>query len=229
MNFEILDDNWKLRGEIEVFESILQELETISTHAFPDDLLRFETEWRIGRAHHFAAMRALEHGDLSTAKWRFRKGHEAARWGWAHQPERVEGIFWESVCLLEAVRLQGKIPTLLTLGETRKNLNRALKDDETFHFAGSHRVLGRIFYLAPRFVGGDSRKSEAHFRRALEIADNSTTRLYFGEFLASQSRKGEAKTQFEAILAAQADEHWLWEQARDRILAQNWLEKTPSQ
>jgi hypothetical protein len=85
--------------------------------------------------------------------------------------------------------------------------------------------LGRIAHLAPKNAGGDAEKSAQLFERALEIADNSTTRLYFGELLRDLGDESAAQAQFEAILGAPDAENWMWEQARDRGKAREHLAK----
>lgn len=210
MNFEKIDRKWKFRFQSEVFEAILRDLRKMRG---------FEAHWRLARAYHFAAMQKLENGESETAKIALRHGWESAKWAYSLELKRVEGQFWMAVCGIERARLCGKISTFLAINGVKRRLQTALELDEAFHFAGSHRVLGRIFHLTPRALGGNDEKAEEHFRRALEIADNSTTRLYFGELLLSRGDTLGANAQFKAIIAAPRDENWVWEQARDRALA----------
>ena len=216
MNFEKIDRKWRFRFQSETLDAIFADLRKMRG---------FEAHWRLARAYHFAAMQKLENGEGETAKIALRRGWENAKWAYSLEPKRVEGHFWMAVCGIERARLCGKTSTAWALWGAKRQLRIALSLDEAFHFAGSHRVLGRIFHLAPRVLGGNDEKAEEHFRRALEIADNSTTRLYFGELLLSRGEWREANAQFEAIITAPRDDDWVWEQARDRALARVHLKR----
>ncbi len=216
MSFEKIDRKWKFRFQSETLDAIFADLRKMRG---------FEAHWRLARAYHFRAMQRLGNDGSEAAKIALRHGHESAKWAYSLEPKRVEGHFWMAVCGIEKVRLCGKLSTVLAIGGAKRRLQTALGLDEAFHFAGSHRVLGRIFHLTPRVLGGNDEKAEIHFRRALEIADNSTTRLYFGEFLLSRGDSDGADAQFKAIIAAPRDEDWVWEQARDRASARAHLNR----
>ena len=218
MNFDFYDAMWQRRHQNDAGADVLDELSRSlfgAARENRDPEISIEIAWRRARCQHFAGMIALDAKRFSVAQSKFAEGATLI----LQKNSGVASQFWWAVNAIEAARLQSQLATLRVLPAVKTQLQSALRDDETFHFAGPHRVLGRIFHLAPRVLGGDFGKSELHFRRALEIADNSTTRCYFGEFLISQNRNDEAKAQFEAILAAPIDENWRWEQARDRVLA----------
>ncbi|MBW3638195.1 MAG: TRAP transporter TatT component family protein, partial [Armatimonadetes bacterium] len=158
MNFEKIDRKWSYRFQNDVFEAVLRDLKRMRG---------FEAHWRLARAYHFAAMQRLESGEGEAAKIAFARGYEGAKWANSLEPKRVEGQFWMAVCGIERARLCGKLSTILAIGGAKRRLQIALKLDEAFHFAGSHRVLGRIFHLTPRVLGGNDEKAERHFRRAL--------------------------------------------------------------
>lgn len=184
---------------------------------------RYELDWRRARLFQFQAMQNLENGDSKAARAQFERGAEVSQWT-LQQSERGEGRFWHAVNSLEVARLGSKWSQFWALRPARALLQSVLVWDESFHFAGAHRVLGRIAHLAPRNAGGDAAVSQFHFERALQIIDNSTTRWYFAELLNDLGEKAAAQTQIEAILSSPDDENWQWEQERDRFKARKWLE-----
>ena len=174
--------------------------------------------WRAARQAHFNAM--IFGADLDAARALFAGGAEQARAAQNIEGDRVEGVFWEATCALEAARLSGKIAAGLALGRAQKQLNRAAQIDERYHFAGPLRVLGRVTHLKPLVLGGNLDYALAFFERALQIApDNSTTLLYYADALIADNQPAQARRTLKQIIAAPALENWKWESERDRELA----------
>ena len=232
-DLEILDALWKSRqnpDDLRDHERLLDALARENIDLEP----RYEIDFRRARAHQFAAMQLLEKGQTKAARAQFEAGAEVAQWtlsasadGSLGEIERGEGRFWWAANFLEAGRLGGSWPAYWAARGAKPHLERVLAWDETYHFAGALRVLGRVAHLAPPRVGGGLEQSKAHFERALQIADNSTTQIYFAALLDNIGEKDAAKSQIEAILGAPDDENWIWEQARDRQKGREWLAQNP--
>ncbi len=221
LDLATLDALWKARHNAQDARDLERLLDALSRET-QDLPARYELDWRRARLHQFHAMQHLESGDKKAARAGFERGSEVSQWTLG-ESERGEGRFWHAVNALEFARLGNKWGAFWALRFVQSHLKSVLEWDETFHFAGAHRVLGRIAHLAPRRAGGDAAVAQFHFERALEIADNSTTRLYFAELLSDLGQKTAAKAQIEAILASPDDENWRWEQARDREKVGKWL------
>ena len=220
MDSEFLDALWKSRHKCEDFADLGRLLDSYARETQDLDA-RTELDWRRARWHHFAAMQCGAAGDKKAARAHFERGANLAQW--TLDDGRIEGRFWWAVNYLEAGRLGGSWPSYWALRGAKPHLETVAGMDETFHFAAPLRVLGRIAHLAPPRLGGGVAAGRNYFERALEIADNSTTRLYCGELLAASGDETGARAQFEAILDAPEDENWKWEQARDRISAAQHL------
>lgn len=223
LDLDALDTLWKARQAKTNTHDLERFLEAL-TRETNDVSARYELDWRRARLFHFAAMKNLESGDEQAARMEFERGADRAQWTLTIL-DRGEGRFWHAVNFLEWARRGSKWNAFWALRGVQAQLQSVAEWDEAFHFAGAHRVLGRIAHLAPRRAGGDARKAQRHFERALQIADNSTTRLYFAELLSDLGATGEAKWQIEAILSAPDDANWVWEQARDRKRAREWVER----
>ncbi len=228
-DLEILDTLWKSRHSEDDLRDHNRLLDALARENI-DLATRYEIDFRRARAHQFAAMLLLEKGETKAARAEFERGVEVSQWtlaasanGSLGEIERAEGRFWWAVNTLEQGRLSGKWAAFFAARGAKPHLERVLLVDETYHFAGAHRVLGRLAHLAPRNVGGGLEVSKTHFDRALQIADNSTTRLYFAALLDDVGEKAAARAQIEAILNAPDDANWRWEQERDREKARQWL------
>ncbi len=228
-DLETLDALWKSRHNVEDERDANRLLEALARETI-DLNARYEIDFRRARAYQFAAMQLLERGEKKAARAQFERGVEVAQWtlaasinGSLGDVERGEGRFWWAVNTLESGRLGSKWTSFFAARGARPHLKRVLAWDESYHFAGAHRVLGRLAHLAPPSAGGGFAFSRAHFKRALQIADNSTTRLYFAALLDDLGEKDAAKSQIEAILSAPNDLNWIWEQERDRKKASEWI------
>ncbi len=229
LDLETLDGLWNARADAENARDLGRLLGALAREN-QALLARYEIDWRRARLCQFLAMQLLAADDSKAgrkaARAQFEGGAEVSQWTLG-EPSRGEGRFWHAVNSLEAARLGQKWGALWALRPAQSQLKNVLAWDESFHFAGAHRVLGRIAHLAPTRAGGDLGAARAHFERALQLADNSTTRLYLAALLDDVGEKPAARAQIEAILSAPDDENWQWEQARDRETARQWLAQNP--
>ena len=224
MNWEIFDERWRRRYE----DDTLAALTEIFKNAAPDTgAEEYEWRWRRARLLHFAAMVSEEKSAPATDVARlFSEGAEQAKRAVEISKHGVEGQFWLGVNALEAGRRKGALAAGAALSSASKNIERAMKISEEYHFAGPVRVWGRIQHLKPLILGGSLDRAHECFRRALQISpDNSTTLLYYAEALWADRQPKPARELCEKILSAPDDPAWMWEQARDRRLAAKLLEE----
>jgi len=184
----------------------------------------FEWLWRAARLEHFQAMQAEAGGDAGRARGHYRTGQAFAARAEALQPQAVEGVFWHGVCALEAGRLGGSVAALAALGAAEKRIELASRLDDSFHFAGPLRVLGRITQRKPLFLGGSLDRALAFYHSALQLApDHSTTLLYQGDCQYWEKQPDAAKRTLRHLLALQPAPGWEWETARDQEQARKLL------
>lgn len=213
MQFDEFDALYAKRHQLDN----LREAQRLLTANLRDD--NYNWLWRAARLDHFCAMQALE-TSADEARALFTQGAERSHAAAQLEGDRVEAAFWAATCGLEAARLGGKLAAAAALGRAQKQLNRAAQIDETYHFAGPLRVLGRVTHLKPLILGGNLDYAIAFFERALQIApDNSTTLLYYADALIADNQPGKARRALKQIIAAPALENWVWESERDRELA----------
>jgi hypothetical protein len=86
----------------------------------PDE---FEWLWRAARLEQFAAMQCVDEEKREVAREHFGRGREFAARASRIDGARVEGVFWESVCALEAAQSQGSLAALATLRRAQKAWN----------------------------------------------------------------------------------------------------------
>jgi hypothetical protein len=213
-----LDDLWTRRYELESLAKLEMQFGACGA---PQE---YALLWRLARYLHFRAMQCDERGDKEQAKQYFQRGAEAGKAAMQCEAYEIEGCFWRGVNELEAARHTSTLAAMVALRSGTALIERAAKMDETYHFAGPLRVLGRIIHRKPLLLGGSANVAREYFKRALQIAPhNSTTQLYYVEALLTEQQKPEARHILNEIISAPDDEDWRWEQERDRKRAQELL------
>lgn len=241
LNWNTLDEQWRNRHDAEHFAALEGALDKALYNQ--GDKPEYAVLWRWARLSHFRAMQAMngeddqaagkakskaksEVADKAAARRHFAAGAQEALQAARLQPNRVEGHFWFGVNHIEAARAGGKVAAARALSLATRHIERAAQIDETYHFAGPLRVLGRLTHLRPLLLGGSLDHALDIYRRALQIApDNSTTLLYYAEALVADRQPGEARRVLNRLIAAAPDPDWIWEQTRDKILARALLQK----
>jgi tetratricopeptide (TPR) repeat protein len=172
-----------------------------------------------------------EVGDQKTQKSSFEQGSNYAGLLLKEQPQRVEGHYWLALNLCGLASVTGPNNGLRLLPRIIKLLEAALTIDEAYDQGGAHRVLGRIYFMAPGWPlsEGDVDKSFRHLAAAVQSApENSTNHLFFAETLYCMGKRTAAILELERVLAV--TKHALWTQglADDQKRAQELMEKYKS-
>ncbi len=185
----------------------------------------YEWLWRRARLRHFEAMQHAEAGDTKGARTLYQQASAESAKATKLDAARVEGPFWTSICELEAARLGGALAMMGVLVRAQKELQRAARIDEEFHYAGPLRVLGRITHLKPLALGGMLDGAIAFYDRALQIAPrNSTNNLYLADALIADRQPKRARESIRAVLEDCDSQNWVWETRRDQKTAELWLQ-----
>ena len=181
--------------------------------------------WRRARLRHYQAMQSAEAGDTKSARSLYGSAATEASKATRLDASRVEGPFWSATCELEAARLGGSLAMMAVLARAQKELQRAARIDEEFHYAGPLRVLGRLTHLKPLALGGTLDGAIAFYDRARQIAPrNSTTNLYLADALIADRQPKRAREAISAVLENSDSQNWEWETRRDQKTARLWLE-----
>jgi tetratricopeptide (TPR) repeat protein len=220
-NLETLDELWRARHE----SAPLNELEALLTAALTASR-EYSYLWRAARLAHFRAMQSEDTAQDQDTLHFFEIGKKHAENAVTENRHDVEGQFWLGVCALEYSRRKGWLSAAGALKNAEAHIHRAVNQDETYHFAGPLRVMARITHYKPLLLGGSLDRALDVYHRALQIApQNSTTLLYYAETLIADQQKKLARETLQKIIHAPEDAAWIWEQARDRRLAERLLTK----
>ncbi|RYX82054.1 tetratricopeptide repeat protein [bacterium] len=187
--------------------------------------LDYEWQWRRARLKHFEAMQRAEAGDSKGAKALYIAASSHASQATKIDAARVEGPFWSSTCDMEVGRLGNSLALMGVLVRVQKELQRAARINEEYHYAGPLRSLGKLTHLKPLALGGMLDGAIAFYERALQIAPrNSTNNLYLADALIADRQPKRAREAIRAVLEDSDNTNWVWETQHDQKLAQQWLQ-----
>jgi len=144
-------------------------------------------------------------GDMAPAKERgyyYEKGLQYADKLLALEPNGVAGHYWKALNLGGLADAGTQIQGFKLLPQIMEELKRVLVLDETYDDAGAHRVIGRIYFMAPAWPMsvGDKKRSLIHLTTAVRLApNNSTNHLYLAETLLALGQKYQARQELERV------------------------------
>jgi tetratricopeptide (TPR) repeat protein len=121
------------------------------------------------------------------------------------QPQGVAGHYWKAMNLCGQAEVGGRLKGMKCLPRIMEELKRAVALDPAYDQAGPHRVLGRIYYEAPRrpLSVGDLQQSREHLTAAVRLAPEcSTNHLYLAETLLRLNEPGKARQELQQVLTA---------------------------
>ncbi len=111
--------------------------------------------------------------------------------------------FWYATNAGRWGQTKGVVRSLFLLPEVRKGMETALELDP--RFPPAYALAGTVYYEVPGLFGGDLEKSEALFRRGLEVDPRFTgLRLGLARTLIKRGRIPEARREPQAVLDEQA-------------------------
>ncbi len=109
-------------------------------------------------------------------------------------------LFWTATCWANWIRLNlDSMEALSELPRVEAMMRRVLELDEGFHYGGAHLFMGIWYASRPKIAGGDLKKAQAHFLKALDLGQGKflMADVYYASFYA---RKSEDKELFVATL-----------------------------
>ncbi|MGZ3604363.1 MAG: TRAP transporter TatT component family protein [Thermodesulfobacteriota bacterium] len=121
----------------------------------------------------------------------------------------VPYIFWTATCWANWIRLNlDSVEAVSELPRVEWMMRRALELDEGFYYGGPHLFMGIWFASRPKIAGGDLKKAEEHFLRALDLGRGKflMAYVYYAKYYArNKMDKGLFVTTLQRVLEAPLD------------------------
>ena len=131
------------------------------------------------------------------------RGREIAKRAVELAPKSAAARFWYGTNTGRWGQTKGVMRSLFLLPTVKDAMEAALELDPAF--APAYALGGNIYYEVPGFVGGDLHRSEAMFRKGLELDPHNTNmRMGLARTLWKQGRAAEARREALTVLEEKA-------------------------
>jgi hypothetical protein len=88
-------------------------------------------------------------------------------------------LFWTATCWANWIRLNlDSMEALSELPRVERMMRRVLELDEGFHYGGAHLFMGIWYASRPPIAGGDLKKAQRHFLKALDLGQGKFLMAY---------------------------------------------------
>ena len=139
-------------------------------------------------------------------------------------PERVEGHYWLAVNYGSYGEAKGVLKSLSLVKPLKAELAKVLEIDPAYDEGGADRILGRVFYELPGFIGGDKKKSLEHLLKSRELGPRvGITRIFLADTYLALGEVEKARAELEFVIGMEPDPKLIpetadeKEQARERL------------
>jgi len=164
---------------------------------------KYEAYWRMARAEYWIGDRTADNNEKKVI---FSLGIEEAKKAVELGPTRAEGHFWLGVNYGSYGEAKGVLKSLSLVGPIKAEMGAVLRIDQGYENGGANRVLGRVYYKLPGFVGGSNKKSLLNLLKSKQLGPkDSLTRLYLAETYLALGEVEKAREELEFILNLEAD------------------------
>jgi len=88
-------------------------------------------------------------------------------------------LFWTATCWANWIRLNlDSMEALSELPRVEEMMRRVLELDEGFHYGSAHLFMGIWYASRPKIAGGDLKKAQGHFLKALDLGQRKFLMAY---------------------------------------------------
>ena len=99
-------------------------------------------------------------------------------------------LFWTATCWANWIRLNlDSMEALSELPRVEGMMKRVLELDEGFYYGGPHLFMGIWYAVRPKIAGGDLKKAQEHFLKALDLGHGKflMAYVYYASYYARKS------------------------------------------
>lgn len=118
-------------------------------------------------------------------------------------------LFWAATCWANWISLNlDSMEALAELPRVEMMMKRVLELDEGFYYGGPHLFMGIWYASRPKIAGGDLKKAQGHFLKALDLGQGKflMAYVYYANYYARQTLdKDLFVSTLQKVLEARAD------------------------
>ena len=99
-------------------------------------------------------------------------------------------LFWAAAAWGSWIRMNlDSMDALAQLPRVERMMRRVIELDEAYYYGGAHLFMGIWFASRPRMAGGDLKKAQQHFLRAIDLGEGKflMAHVYYANYYARPS------------------------------------------
>lgn len=175
---------------------------TMLREVVQSDPQSYEAWWRIAEYDCYLARHAPDKQQNAILA----DGIAAAKKAEALDPKRPEGHFWAGANMGLLAENRGLWGGLRLITPIRNEMQQVLKIDPSYMEDGADRILGRLYYEAPFFDGGNKLLSVRLLQLCLKrYPGDSLTMIYLADSYRATGRRHDARKMLEEVLKLHCD------------------------
>jgi TRAP transporter T-component len=114
--------------------------------------------------------------------------------------KEVPYLFWSATCWASWISLNlDSVEAVAELPKVEAMMQRVLVLDEAFYYGGPHLFMGIWFASRPKIAGGDLKKAQTHFLKAIELGQGKFLMAYV-YYASTYARQALDKDLFTSLL-----------------------------
>jgi hypothetical protein len=132
----------------------------------------------------------VEDQDKEYANLLYERGRQYALRSLERRKKDVPVLFWTATCWANWIRLNlDSMEAISELPRVEEMMRRVLELDEGFHYGGAHLFMGIWYASRPKIAGGDLKKAQEHFLKALDLGQGKflMASVYYASFYARKA------------------------------------------
>ncbi|MGH9397019.1 MAG: tetratricopeptide repeat protein [Terriglobia bacterium] len=162
----------------------------------------YDAWWRIAEYDCYLAQHVPDKQQDSILK----DGVAAGKKAEALDPGRPEGHFWAGANMGLLAENRGIWGGLHLIDPVRDEMQKVIKLDPDYMEYGAERILGRLYYEAPFFKGGNKQLSVRLLEDCLKrYPGDSLTMIYLADSYRATGRREDARKMLERVLSLNSD------------------------
>lgn len=186
---------------------------------------KYDAFWKMARILYYIGA----HTDSNKEKKAiFGQGIYYAKRAVELQPQKPDGYFWLGVNYGVYGEARGVLNSLFLVDDIKEAMNKVIELDRSYEDGGPDRVLGRVYFKLPGFVGGSNEKSLEHLLKSKEFGPNDpVTHIYMADTHLALKEIDKAREELEFILNMEPDSRWASGVDEAKKVAGEMLQRKP--
>lgn len=182
----------------------------------------FDAYWKMARVQYWLGDHAMKNVEKRRA---FELGIYYGKKAVQAAPEKAGGYYWLAVNNGSYGEVKGVLKSLSLVKPLKQDLAKVLEIDPAYDDGGADRILGRMFYEMPGFIGGDKKKSLEHLLKSRELGPRvGITRIFLADTYLALGEVEKARAELEFVAGMEPDPKLIPETADEKALARKRLE-----